>query len=78
MVCRCVHVPPPLLAYTMIQLLPRYALMDTQVPELKAGARSPSFRDVGPDLQAVRLAADVRDGSVAAVAHGRVRVLPSE
>jgi hypothetical protein len=33
---------------------------------------------VGPDLQAVRLAAIVRDGSVAAVAQWRVRVLPSE
>ena len=47
MVCRCVHVPPPFLAYTMIQLMPRYALMHTEL------------RDVGPDLQAVRLAADV-------------------
>jgi hypothetical protein len=33
---------------------------------------------MGPDLQAVRLAADFRGGSVAAIARGRVRVLPSE
>ena len=33
--------------------------------------------DVRPDLRAVRLAADVRDGSVAAVAQGRMLVLPS-
>jgi len=43
MVCRCVHAPPPFLAYTMIQLLPRYAQMHTQVPELEAGAGLPSF-----------------------------------
>ena len=36
------------------------------------------LRDAREDLQVARMVADVRDGSVAAVAQGSVRVLPSE
>jgi hypothetical protein len=45
--------------------------------EIKAGTRSPSFETWDRDVRAVRLAAGVRGGSAAAVAQGRVRVLPS-
>ena len=43
--------------------------------ELEAGTRSPTFET--SDMQAVRMAADVRGGSVAAVAQGRMLVLLS-
>ena len=46
--------------------------------EIEAGERRAELGDVPPDLQAVRLAADVRDGSVAAVVQRRRRVLLSD
>jgi hypothetical protein len=48
------------------------------VPGARGRRSTTELRDVARDLQVVRVAADVRDGSVAAIAQGRVRVLPSE
>jgi hypothetical protein len=44
----------------------------------EAGERWPNWETFPPSLRAERLVANVRDGSVAAVAQRRVRVLPSE
>jgi DNA-binding XRE family transcriptional regulator len=46
--------------------------------ELEAGARDPSFETWDRICKLYRVAADIRDGSVATVVQGRVRVLPSD
>jgi hypothetical protein len=52
--------PSPSLGLHHDSSAPRYVLIHTQVAAAEAGARSPELRDVGADLQAVRLASDSR------------------